>query len=90
MEPIVKNYVERLILKYPYWNRTLGSDHFFVSCYDFDLVATQGVHMLAKNSIRAVCSSSYRDEFIPHKDFAVPQTNQPFAQSAGGYDIQKR
>ncbi|XP_073027174.1 probable glycosyltransferase At5g03795 [Primulina eburnea] len=90
MELIVKNYVEGLILKHPYWNRTLGSDHFFVSCHDFDLVATQGVHMLAKNSIRAVCSSSYRDEFIPHKDFAVPQTNQPFAQSAGGYDIQKR
>ncbi|XP_075477404.1 putative glycosyltransferase At5g03795 isoform X1 [Primulina tabacum] len=90
MESYVKDYVEGLILKYPYWNRTLGSDHFFVSCHEFDLGATQGVHMLVKNSIRAACSSSYRHGFIPHKDFAVPQINQPFAQPAGGYDLHRR
>ncbi|CAN7136082.1 unnamed protein product [Brassica rapa subsp. narinosa] len=31
---IVQNYVDGLIAKYPYWNRTLGADHFFVTCHD--------------------------------------------------------
>ncbi|KAF2607265.1 hypothetical protein F2Q68_00045858 [Brassica cretica] len=29
-----KIYVDGLIAKYPYWNRTLGADHFFVTCHD--------------------------------------------------------
>ncbi|XP_073120316.1 probable glycosyltransferase At5g03795, partial [Henckelia pumila] len=43
-------------------------------------------------SIRGVCSSSYvdRDGFIPHKDFAIPQINQPFAQPAGGNETHRR
>ncbi|KAF3526375.1 hypothetical protein F2Q69_00050750 [Brassica cretica] len=31
---IVQIYVDGLIAKYPYWNRTLGADHFFVTCHD--------------------------------------------------------
>ncbi|RZC67210.1 hypothetical protein C5167_010895 [Papaver somniferum] len=91
MTIIVKNYVDSLILKYPYWNRTLvGADHFFVTCHDVGVRATEGVPLLIKNSIRVVCSPSYDVGFIPHKDVALPQVLQPFALPAGGNDIQNR
>ncbi|KAJ6907701.1 hypothetical protein NC651_018204 [Populus alba x Populus x berolinensis] len=84
MTVIVENYVESLIAKYPYWNRTLGADHFFVTCHDVGVRATEGVPFLIKNAIRVVCSPSYDAGFIPHKDVALPQVLQPFALPAGG------
>lgn len=90
MTIIVQNYVESLISKYPYWNRTLGSDHFFVTCHDVGVRATEGVPFLVKNSIRVVCSPSYDVGFIPHKDVALPQVLQPFALPAGGNDVENR
>ncbi|KAG0572206.1 hypothetical protein KC19_VG076200 [Ceratodon purpureus] len=38
MADIVMAYVESLIIKYPYWNRTLGADHFFVTCHDIGIL----------------------------------------------------
>ncbi|MQL79022.1 hypothetical protein Taro_011452 [Colocasia esculenta] len=90
MTIIVQNYVESLIAKYPYWNRTLGADHFFVTCHDVGVRATEGLHFLVKNSIRVVCSPSYDVGYIPHKDVALPQVLQPFALPAGGNDIENR
>ncbi|KAH9610145.1 hypothetical protein KSS87_003457 [Heliosperma pusillum] len=90
MTIIVKDYVESLILKYPYWNRTLGADHFFVTCHDVGVRATEGLPFLVKNSIRVVCSPSYNVDFIPHKDVALPQVLQPFALPAGGNDLENR
>ena len=90
MTIIVQDYVESLISKYPYWNRTLGADHFFVTCHDVGVRATEGVPLLVKNSIRVVCSPSYDVGFIPHKDVALPQVLQPFALPSGGNDIENR
>lgn len=90
MTTIVQNYVDGLISKYPYWNRTLGADHFFVTCHDVGVRATEGLPLLVKNSIRAVCSPSYDVGFIPHKDIALPQVLQPFALPRGGDDIENR
>ncbi|KAI3445801.1 hypothetical protein Pfo_002466 [Paulownia fortunei] len=90
MSSIVGKYVKGLILRYPYWNRTLGADHFFLTCHEIDVGATEGVPLLVKNSIRVVCSPSYSAGFIPHKDVSLPLVMQPFAQPAGGNDIDKR
>ncbi|KAG6397541.1 hypothetical protein SASPL_143710 [Salvia splendens] len=90
MTVIVRDYVEGLMSKYPYWNRTLGADHFFVTCHDVGVRATEGLPNLIKNSIRVVCSPSYDVGFIPHKDVALPQVLQPFALPAGGNDIENR
>lgn len=87
---IVKDYVEGLINKYPYWNRTLGADHFFVTCHDVGVRAFEGLPFMVKNSIRVVCSPSYNVDFIPHKDIALPQVLQPFALPEGGNDIGNR
>ncbi|KAK1268829.1 putative glycosyltransferase [Acorus gramineus] len=84
-----KNYVEGLTRKYPYWNRTLGADHFFVTCHDVGVRAFDGLPYLVKNSIRVVCSASYNVGYIPHKDVALPQVLQPFALPAGGNDVEK-
>lgn len=38
IEPLsifVKNYIDLISAKYPYWNRTKGADHFFVACHDW-------------------------------------------------------
>ncbi|KAL6560859.1 hypothetical protein OROHE_006036 [Orobanche hederae] len=90
MTIIVQNYVKTLMFKYPYWNRTLGADHFFVTCHDVGVRATEGLPNLVKNSIRVVCSPSYDVGFIPHKDVALPQILQPFALPPGGNDIENR
>lgn len=31
----LKNYVNMIATKYPFWNRTKGADHFFVACHDW-------------------------------------------------------
>ncbi|PSS26181.1 Glycosyltransferase [Actinidia chinensis var. chinensis] len=90
MTIIVQDYVQSLISKYPHWNRTLGTDHFFVTCHDVGVRATEGVPLLVKNSIRVVCSPSYDGGFIPHKDVPLPQVLQPFALAPGGNDIANR
>ncbi|KAF9603301.1 hypothetical protein IFM89_034650 [Coptis chinensis] len=90
MTVIVDGYVKLLMRKYPYWNRTLGADHFFVTCHDVGVRATEGVEYLVKNSIRVVCSPSYNVGFIPHKDVALPQVLQPFPLPRGGNDLEKR
>lgn len=35
LKTFISNYVDTLASKYPYWNRTHGADHFFVSCHDW-------------------------------------------------------
>ncbi|KDO50069.1 hypothetical protein CISIN_1g0389781mg, partial [Citrus sinensis] len=71
-----------LILKYPYLNRTQGADHFFVTCYDIGVRATEGFHNLWKNSIRVLCSR--------HKGVSLPQIIPPFLLYAGGNDFEDR
>lgn len=31
----MKNYVDMIAGKYPFWNRTSGADHFVVACHDW-------------------------------------------------------
>ncbi|KAJ9174981.1 hypothetical protein P3X46_013570 [Hevea brasiliensis] len=90
MDRTIKNYIKNLISEYPYWNRTLGADHFLVACHDIGLNASSQIPQLEKNSIRVVCSSNYRSRYIPHKDVALPQIVQPFALPAGEFGTENR
>ncbi|KAI5582797.1 hypothetical protein POPTR_007G117800v4 [Populus trichocarpa] len=75
----VQDFVKFLISKYPYWNRTLGADHFFVSCSEVDVAATARIADRLKNSIGLMCSPSYNSKYVPHKDVSLPQSVQPYA-----------
>ncbi|XP_011003247.1 PREDICTED: probable glycosyltransferase At5g03795 [Populus euphratica] len=74
----VQHFVNSLISEYPYWNRTLGADHFLITCADIHVTASERIWNLMKNSIRVMCSPSYNVEYVPHKDVSLPQSVQPF------------
>ncbi|KAJ6741077.1 hypothetical protein OIU79_001078, partial [Salix purpurea] len=89
-EKVIQTYVKRLISSYPYWNRTLGADHFFVSCHDFGSRATEEVPFLLKNAIQLVCSPSYDSKYIPQKYVALPQILELSLPPPHGYDMWNR
>ncbi|KAK8475346.1 hypothetical protein V6N13_031209 [Hibiscus sabdariffa] len=68
----LKNYVDTIAAKYPFWNRTEGADHFLVACHDWAPSETRE-HMA--NSIRALCNSDVREGYIFGKDVSLPETN---------------
>ncbi|XP_059446437.1 probable glycosyltransferase At5g03795 [Corylus avellana] len=84
MISIVENYVESIISKYPYWNRTDGADHFFLICHDIGLEVADGVSIfIKKNPIRLVCPATYDTHSIPYKDIPLPPVHESFSSSVG-------
>ncbi|CAL4977316.1 unnamed protein product [Urochloa decumbens] len=78
MEPLsifVKNYIDAISAKYPYWNRTKGADHFFVACHDWGPYTTKLHDELRKNTIKALCNADLSEGvFIHGKDVSLPET----------------
>ncbi|WVZ71917.1 hypothetical protein U9M48_020446 [Paspalum notatum var. saurae] len=78
IEPLsifVKNYIDMISAKYPYWNRTKGADHFFVACHDWGPYTTKLHEELRKNTIKALCNADLSEGvFIPGKDVSLPET----------------
>ncbi|KAL8214549.1 hypothetical protein R6Q57_003998 [Mikania cordata] len=72
----MKNHTEMLITKYPFWNRTDGSDHFLAACHDWAPAETR-VRLL--NTIRALCNADIQTGFHIGKDVSFPTT---YVQSA--------
>ncbi|KAJ6289318.1 hypothetical protein OIU76_025183 [Salix suchowensis] len=70
--------------------RTLGADHFFVTCHDVGVTVTERMPHLMKNMIRVVCSPSYYFQNVPRKYITLPQIIQPFALPAGGNNLKNR
>ncbi|XP_039142617.1 probable glycosyltransferase At5g03795 [Dioscorea cayenensis subsp. rotundata] len=79
MKPLslfLKNYVNMIAAKYPFWNRTKGSDHFLVACHDWGPYTTKEHNELWKNTIKALCNADVsEDVFIRGKDVSLPETN---------------
>ncbi|KAI7757163.1 hypothetical protein M8C21_025733, partial [Ambrosia artemisiifolia] len=72
MVQYLKNYVDLIAGKYNFWNRTGGSDHFFVACHDWTPSITKK-HM--DTCIRAMCNSDVKKEgFTLGKDVPLPET----------------
>ncbi|KAI4316111.1 hypothetical protein L6164_024124 [Bauhinia variegata] len=67
----MKNYVDMIAGKYPFWNRTDGADHFVVACHDWAPAETRG-RML--NCIRALCNADIEVGFKIGKDVSLPET----------------
>ncbi|XP_047180242.1 probable glycosyltransferase At5g03795 isoform X1 [Vigna umbellata] len=67
----MKNFVNMIAGKYPFWNRTSGADHFVVACHDWAPAETRG-RMLS--CIRALCNADIEVGFKIGKDVSLPET----------------
>ncbi|CAI9089766.1 OLC1v1024400C2 [Oldenlandia corymbosa var. corymbosa] len=75
LERVIGDYVRIISTKYPYWNRSLGSDHLMVSCHDWGPRATWYVRKLYFTSMRALCNANTSEFFNPRKDVSFPEIN---------------
>ncbi|XP_019052984.1 PREDICTED: probable glycosyltransferase At3g07620 isoform X2 [Nelumbo nucifera] len=67
----LKNYIDMIAAKYPFWNRTGGSDHFLVACHDWAPSETRQ-HMAL--CIKALCNADVSGDFKIGKDVSLPET----------------
>ena len=73
-EEATRGIVEHIKHTLPYWNRSLGSDHFFLCTHDMgaSCAASADPHLL-KHAIAIVNTAEYNDPFFsPHKDISLP------------------
>lgn len=75
LDRTVVDYVRIISHKYPYWNRSVGVDHFMLSCHDWGSRATRYVDQLFCNSIRVLCNANSSEYFNPKKDASFPEIN---------------
>ncbi|KAL5725786.1 hypothetical protein ACHQM5_008890 [Ranunculus cassubicifolius] len=72
----ISKLIKDLQTEFPFWNRTLGADHFYVSCSGVPYVSDRNIVELKKNSIQVSCFPSIEEvgrfQFIPHKDITLP------------------
>ncbi|XP_022728134.1 probable glycosyltransferase At3g07620 [Durio zibethinus] len=71
----VVDYIDVIARKHPYWNRSLGTDHFMLSCHDWGPRASSYVPHLFNKSIRVLCNANTSEGFNPAKDASFPEIN---------------
>ncbi|KAL6224065.1 hypothetical protein ACLB2K_002921 [Fragaria x ananassa] len=71
LEMYLKRYVGVIAKKYPFWNRTGGSDHFLVACHDW---APRITSKYMGSCIRSLCNANVARDFKIGKDTSLPVT----------------
>ncbi|XP_019173499.1 PREDICTED: probable glycosyltransferase At5g03795 [Ipomoea nil] len=71
----LRDHVNMLAAKYPFWNHTRGSDHFLVACHDWGPYTLTDHEELLKNTIKALCNADLSEGiFVAGKDVSLPET----------------
>ncbi|XP_047336109.1 probable glycosyltransferase At5g03795 [Impatiens glandulifera] len=87
----LQDYIDVISHRHSYWNRSLGSDHFMLSCHDWGPYTTANVPVLFNNSIRALCNANTSEGFNPSKDVSLPEINLRSSEfSLGGKPASER
>ncbi|XP_042489848.1 probable glycosyltransferase At5g25310 [Macadamia integrifolia] len=73
LQQFVSGYLKVISKKYPFWNRTLGADHFMLACHDWGPDASRGNPYLYNTSIRVLCNANTSEGFNPRKDVSLPE-----------------
>ncbi|WVY98219.1 hypothetical protein V8G54_030370 [Vigna mungo] len=71
----VIDYVNVIAARYPYWNRSLGADHFTLACHDMCRGTSLSLPDPLKNSILVLCNANTVEGFKPAKDVSFPEIN---------------
>lgn len=70
----VAHYTDGISQEFPFWNASMGLDHFYACCHSVCREAMSKHNVLRNNAIQLTCSSSYFQRFyITHKDVSMPQ-----------------
>ena len=66
--------VNDVMVRFPYWNASLGTDHFYICAHDMGTELTKAAdNNLLKNAIGLVNTADYSEPmFVPHKDISLP------------------
>ncbi|EEF37799.1 catalytic, putative [Ricinus communis] len=79
----IVDYIHVISNKHPFWNRSLGADHFMLSCHDWGPRASSYVPHLFNSSIRVLCNANTSEGFNPSKDASFPEIHLKTGEISG-------
>ncbi|CAD5164631.1 unnamed protein product [Musa acuminata subsp. malaccensis] len=75
MKRLIADYINVIVDKHPYWKRSLGADHFMVSCHGWAPTISHANPELYQNSIRVICNANTSEGFKLGKDVTLPEVH---------------